>query len=140
MDTTVFSQVNWLAVLVAALAYFSLGALWFSKALFANKWIHHHNINPADPEMKKGTGAIMMACFILTFITTIALAVLIQKLQLNQAISGIKLGLLTGVSFAAIAISITYLFLRKSLALHFIDGLYHVAGHIIAAVILCIWK
>ena len=36
MDTSFFSDMNWLAVLVAAVANFMLGALWYSKALFVN--------------------------------------------------------------------------------------------------------
>jgi hypothetical protein len=54
--------------------------------------------------------------------------------------SGLKLGLMTGLLFSATAISITYLYIKKPIGLHFIDGLYHVVGQIVAAIILCIWK
>ena len=30
--------VNWLAVIVAAVAMFGLGAVWYSPALFVNQW------------------------------------------------------------------------------------------------------
>ena len=33
-----FSQLNWLAVIVAALVYFALGALWYSPMLFSRAW------------------------------------------------------------------------------------------------------
>ena len=77
--------------------------------------------------------------FLLFFVICIFLDSLINSLGLTQAISGLKLGLFTGVCFSAMAISITYLYLQNHRGLHFIDGLYHVAGQIIAAIILCAW-
>src|SRR5215218_5067207 len=140
MDISYFSHINWLAVLVAAIAYFALGALWFSKPVFGGKWVALHKINIEGPEAKKGVGAIMFGSFILMLIATIGLAILVARFHLYEAISGIKLGLFTGICFACTAISVTYLYIKKPAASHFIDGLYHVVGQIIAAIILCLWK
>ena len=139
MDTSIFSNLNWLHVLVAAIAYFALGAVWYS-ALFGKKWVAYQNINMNDPNAKKGTGAIMTASFVWMLITTIGLAILIHRLGLTGGASGAKLGLLTGLCFSAAAISISYLYVKKPAALHCIDGLYHVLGQVIAAVILCVWR
>lgn len=140
MNTTIFLNINWLAVLVAAIAYFALGALWYSP-LFGKKWIQYQNIDMNDPDIKKGAGGIMFGSFILMLIATIGLAILVERIQLNGGVlSGLKLGLVTGLLFSATAISITYLYIRKPAGLYFIDGLYHVVGQIIAAIILCIWK
>jgi hypothetical protein len=56
MDTTFFSEINWLAVLVSGLAYFALGALWYSPVLFSKKWIELGKIDINDPNAKKGVG------------------------------------------------------------------------------------
>lgn len=94
-----------------------------------------------NPEGKKGVGAIMLISFIWTVIIVTGLAVLISKITLEGgAFSAVKLGLTTGICFSALAISMNYLYLKKPLALHFIDGLYHVVGQIIAAIILVLWK
>ena len=140
MDTSYFSSINWLAVLVAAIAYFSLGAIWFSKPVFGARWIALHKINMDDPEVKKGVGAIMFGSFLLMLLATIGLAILVARFHFHEAISGIKLGLFTGICFASTAISVTYLYIKKPLASHFIDNLYHVVGQVIAAIILCVWK
>jgi hypothetical protein len=139
MGTEVFSHLNWLAVLVAAVAYFMLGALWYSKALFANTWIKTTGVNVNDPNAKKGVAAVMVMTLILEFITCIALAVIVERLGLSSAMSGLKLGLFTGICFSAVAVCISYMYQSKPKVLSAIDSGYHIVGNIIAAIILCVW-
>lgn len=139
MNTSIFSNINWLHVLVAAIAYFALGAIWYSF-LFQKKWIQYQKIDMNNPDGKKGVGAIMFMSFIWMFIASLGLAILIDKLKLTGgAMSGVKLGLTTGICFSASAVSTGYLYVKKPAGLHFIDGLYHIVGQIIAAVILMVW-
>ena len=139
MNTSLFTDMNWLAIAVATIVYFFLGAIWYT-ALFGKKWIQYQKINVNDPNMKEGSGVIMFMSFLLMAIAVICIALLVERMQLTQALSGIKLGLLTGLGFAITAISISYLYVKKPLGLHFIDGGYHLAGHIAAGVILCLWQ
>jgi hypothetical protein len=140
MNSEILSNLNWLHILVAAIAYFALGAIWYSF-LFQKPWIRYHKIDTSNPDGRKGVGAIMFLSFVLMFIITVGQAILIYRAGINGgAVSGVKLGLTTGVLFSATAISITYLYLKRPLGLHFIDGLYHVVGQVIAAVILCVWQ
>jgi hypothetical protein len=139
MDTTFLSNLNWLHILVAAIAYFALGSIWYS-GLFGKKWVAYQQINMNDPNAKKGVAAIMTGSFVWMFITSLGLAILVYRLGLTTASSGIKLGLLTGICFSAAAISVSYLYVKKPLGLHLIDSFYHIFGQIIAAIILCAWK
>jgi hypothetical protein len=139
MDTSFFSHANWLAIAVSALAYFALGGLWYS-ALFGKTWIKAAGIDMNNPDARKGAGGIMVLTLILEFVICTALAVLISRMMLTGGVlSGIKLGLLTGVCFSAIVIYISYLYQKKPMVLTMIDGGYHILGNIIAAVILCSW-
>lgn len=140
MNSDLLSNLDWLHILVAALAYFALGAIWYSF-LFQKQWVRYQNIDMNNPDARKGAGAIMFVSFIWMFLVTVGLAILISKMQLEGGVmSGVKLGLTTGVLFSAAAVSITYLYIKKPLGLHIIDGLYHVVGQIIAAVILLVWQ
>ena len=139
MGTEIFSHINWLAVLVATVAYFILGAIWYNKAVFGSKWAQGHGIKMNDPEAKKGAGKIMMISFVGFIVITITLAILIAKMSLTGIMSGVKLGLITGIGFSSMTICISYFYTKKPMALHFIDGAYHVVGQIVAAVILCLW-
>ena len=140
MNNELLSDINWLAVLVAALAYFMLGAIWYSKALFAPKWAKLVGIQMNSEGSKKGLGAMMMGSFILIIVTCIALALLVVRLDLFVLTSGIKLGLITGICFATTAVSISFIYEKRPTALYFIDCGYHVVGHIVAAIILVLWR
>ena len=135
--TDLFSNFPWLPVLLGAIGYFVLGALWYSKILFANKWITLTGININDPNAKKGVAVTMIMSFVVMFITSIGIGILAERLELRGWMSGLKLGALAGVCFGAAAISISYLYEKRPLALHLINGGYTVLGNIIAGIIIC---
>lgn len=141
MNTGFLSHINWLAVLVAAAAYFMLGALWYSKALFGTKWAQLVKLDTSNPDLKKGMGGMLVSTFVLTLLVCFGLEVLIVKFNFLQELSyGIKLGLLTGLAFATTAVSIHYVYENKPTNLYLINNGYHVIGHVIAASILVLWR
>ncbi|MBS1574228.1 MAG: DUF1761 domain-containing protein [Bacteroidetes bacterium] len=140
MNTELFTHVHWLAVIVAAIAYFMLGGLWYSKALFGPRWAALQKIDMNDPEMKKGVGAIMFYSFIMMLLTVIGLAILVVRMDIILVSGAIKLGLVTGLLVAVTSVSITFVYERKPMALHFISGGYLLLGNIVAAIILVLWR
>lgn len=141
MNTEFLSHINWLAVLVATAAYFMLGALWYSKALFGTKWAQLVKLDMNDPNLKKGFGGMMVSTFVLMLIVCFGLELLIVKINFAQDLMfGIKLGLLTGLAFATTAVSINYVYEKRPSNLYLINNGYHVLGHVIAATILVLWR
>lgn len=140
MGTETFSQFNWLAILVATLAFFALGAIWYSF-LFKNSWIKLTGVKMGDPNAKKGIAGIMISSFLMTLICAIGLALLLTKANTPLSwMSGAKVGLVAGVCFCATAISNSYLYEKRPLGLHLINGGYNVAGCIVAGIILALWR
>jgi Protein of unknown function (DUF1761) len=136
-----FDDISWIAVIVAALAYFVLGALWYSKILFAKRWIADLKIDVNDPNAKKGMGMMFGGSLVLMLVQCIALAVLVSRIEgLTSWMSGAKLGLLTGCCFCAAAVGVNYLYEKKPLSLFLINGGYAVVGNIIAGIIICCWR
>ena len=134
MDSTTFSNINWLHVLVAAIGYFALGAIWYS-VLFGKKWVAYQNINMDDPDAKKRNGGYYDRIFYINVDCDNWISYYRRKrLELNHFSSGVNWGLLTGLCFSATAISISYLYVKKPTGLHVDNGLYHIIGQIIAAV------
>ena len=137
MNTLFPDDMPWLAVLVGALAYFALGAIWYSKILFAKKWITYIKVDATNPGATKGMGVVMLTSFVWIFITCTGIAILRTRLDLDVWQSGIKLGLLTGICFGMAAISISYLYEKRPLGLHLINGGYTLLGNIIASLVIC---
>lgn len=136
-----FDYLNWPAIAVAALAYFVLGALWYSKVLFANRWIKDLKIDINDPNAKKGMGVMFGGSLVLMFVQSLAIAVIANRLEIIGSgwMSGVKLGALTGSCFCAAAVGVNYLYEKKPLSLWLINAGYAIVGNIIAAVIICSW-
>ena len=138
MHTEIFNHINWLAVLAAGLAYFFIGAIWYS-ALFGKKWREYNAVFINDANAKKGVASTMIISLILMIVCSLGLAILAKRFGIFGWTGGLKLGLLTGLCFAATAIHISYVYEKRPLGLHLINGLYNVAGNIIAAIIVCSW-
>ena len=94
----------------------------------------------SDPSATKGVAMIMISSVVLMFVSSLGIAILNDRLNLIGGWkSGLKLGLLTGLFFGASAISISYLYEKRPMGLHLINGLYTILGNIIAAIIICSW-
>ncbi len=139
MFNQVLEHISWLHILVAALAYFALGSVWYSPVLFAKKWLQLINVDMTNPDAKKGMAAMFAGSFVLMFITSFGLAILMQILPAIDAIGGIKLSLLIGICFSTTAVSINYIYTKKPLLLYVIDCGYHIVGITIAGAILAAW-
>ena len=136
-----FDYINWISVLVATVAYFMLGWLWYSKVLFVTKWIAYNKIDVSDPNAKKGMGMMFGGSFVLMFVQSLAIAIIASKLDvIGGWMSGLKIGAFTGCCFCATTIGVNYLYEKKPLGLFLINAGYAIVGNIIAAVIICYWN
>ena len=137
-----FDYLNWAAIAVAALAYFMLGALWYSKILFANRWIADLKIDINNPDAKKGMGMMFGGSFVLMFVQCLAIAIIAERLGIRGEgwMSGLKLGALTGGCLCAAAVGVNYLYEKRPFSLFLINGGYAIVGNIIAAIIICSWE
>lgn len=140
--TYLFDDLNWLAILVGALGYFVLGALWYSPVLFVKRWIAYLKIDVNAADAKKGMGLLFGGSFILMFIQSAAIAIVAERLGIRGDgwISGLKLGVMTGCCFCSATIGVNYLYEKKPLGLFLINAGYAVAGNIIAGIVICSWS
>jgi Protein of unknown function (DUF1761) len=141
MNTSFLDGINWLAVLVGGLAYFALGSVWYSPVLFSKKWIKHAGININNPNAKKGMGVMFGGSFVLMVLTALGISILANRMEVTACwLSGLKLGSITGLLIGSTAISVSYLYEKRPIGLHLINGGYTLLGNIIAAIIICCWR
>ena len=109
-------EVNYLAVLVAAIVAYALGSVWYSPMLFAKVWMaenvltmEKHKVNP--PAM----GPLLLIAFVCALIASFAMAVLLITPQHHSLVIGLKRGFAAGVCWIATAFGSSYAFEAKTL-------------------------
>ncbi|NOT52672.1 MAG: DUF1761 domain-containing protein [Chitinophagaceae bacterium] len=139
MGTDIFSNLPWLAILVGGVAYFVLGAIWYSF-IFKNAWIKASGVNVNDPNMKKGVAQTMVASLVLMIVASLGVAMFLSKIPGDSWMTGAKVGLVAGVCFSATAICISYLYEKRPWMLHVINAGYNVAGCVIAGIVIVLMR
>lgn len=130
----ILGEINWLAVVVATLASFMLGGLWYSKRLFGKAWMQE--VGLTDELVNKSNGARTFGgTFALQFVAAVAFAALLEG---GDWLAGLATGLWVGVFWVASAYGVTYLFEQRALRLWLINAgyymvLYALMGAIIGA-------
>jgi hypothetical protein len=115
-------DINWLGVLLAALATFVVGGVWYS-VLFAKVWQREAGVT--DEQLKRGTVLVFVGSFLLALVMAAVLAAFIGD---GGAGFGMLAGLAAGVAWVAAALGINYLFERRSLTLFAINASYNVVA------------
>lgn len=91
-----FSQINWLAILVATVAHFMLGGIWFA-ALFGKHYARALGIADRPPQKP---GLIFMAGpFVCGAITIVTTAVLLRALAITDYGNALTLGAIVGLGY-----------------------------------------
>jgi hypothetical protein len=115
-------EVNYLAVVIAAVASFLLGGLWYSNVLFGKAWQREAGVT--DEQLKNGN---MAKIFGLSLVLSL-LAAWVFALFLGPrppVALGLGAGFSAGLCWVAASFGINYLFERRSFRLFLINGGYH---------------
>lgn len=135
----VFSQINYLAVLVAAILYFVIGAMWYAPQLLGNAWMRERGLKPED--IQGGANpALLGTTFVALLVGALVMGYVVTASGTTGLVAGLITGLLVGAGFAATTIGITFLYEARSLKLFLIDTGYHLTGFAIAGILLSLWK
>src|SRR6185436_19934978 len=122
------TSVNIVAVFVAAILTFVLGAVWYSPVLFARQWMAAQGYTPdTAQQMRKGMWKAYVIAFVCYVVMAYVLALFASYMQATSFAQGLWLGFLTWLGFAATVGLTTHLFSRKPLAGWVIDAGYQLA-------------
>jgi len=133
------SDVNYLAVLVAGVAAFLLGFLWYSF-FFGKAW--QKELGFTDEYIQKGNMPLIFgSSFVMMIIMALGLALLMSghdAASMNWQ-TGLHYGLITGCLFVSTSMAINYLYQRRSIKLWLIDAGYQIAFLSIMGIISALW-
>lgn len=140
MSFDALGELNWLAVLVSTVAYFALGALWYSPQMFGKAW--QRSMGWEMPAGQRPNPAVFVAPLITCVIASIAVGALAESTGTDSFGEGIVLGLFAGIGISAAVLFVTAIFepTKPSRMTWFgITAGYHLVGLLIASVILSTW-
>jgi len=131
-------QINFLAVVAAALSTFVLGGLWYSPLLFGRAWMRANGFTEQQVQgfnKRRAFGG----SFVLALVMSANLAMFLTDPK-TTVIWGITAGALAGGGWVACAIAVTSLFENRSWAYIGINGGYQIVSFVVMGAILGAWR
>lgn len=132
-----FQNLNWLAIIVAALSAFALGGLWYSPLLFVKRWMNESGITQ-ESARESNMAKIFGLSAALAMVASFFLAMFLGKGAGGGM--GALAGFMAGFGWVFTFIGITYLFERKTFAHFLINASYAVASLTLMGFIIGIWQ
>jgi len=127
-------DMNYWAVLLAAVSSFMLGGLWYSPVLFGKIWNDENGGVKQDGHPAKVFGI----AFLFSLLAAVVFARWIGPVP--ELAYAIKHGIMAGFGMVAACFGINYQFANRSFKLWLIDGGYHTAQFLIFGLILGLWR
>lgn len=134
-------SINYLAVLVAAIAAFVLGAMWHGP-LFGKIWIKLAKVS--DKEMKEAQAQGMAKLMVIAFLQQLVMAFVIANFAAMWNATGLmgalNLAFWPWLGFVVTSHLNAVLWERKSLHLYLFNMVYIFVSMLLVSVILVFWK
>jgi hypothetical protein len=123
-------SLNWLAVIVSAVVYFAIGAVWFTPRLFGKPWMAAIGWDESRPRPEMNpVSYVGPAVFYL--VAAIATGLLANATGTDTLAEGIVLGLVVGIGYALVVTATDAVFdpnKPKPWNWFAISGAYHVVS------------
>ncbi|MEX2541551.1 MAG: DUF1761 domain-containing protein [Trueperaceae bacterium] len=129
-------DVNWLAVISAAVADMILGSLWYSPVLFGKQWMKA--IGKKPEELGSPTNAMIVAT-IVSLIFAFVLAVVLVSLQVTTLVGGAGVGLLLWFGFVLTNVALGLAFEGGNRTVGGLFLSYRLVAFLLAGAILGLW-
>ncbi len=132
------ADVNYLAVLVSAVAAMVVGAMWYGP-IFGKTWMAY--MGKTEEELKEGfnPGKTYGMAFIGHFIALAMMGNLFVYVEVITLMGALHTAFWTWLGFTFATTFITGLFEDKKFGLVLIDELYHLVVFLVGAIIIYIW-
>ncbi|HVQ44637.1 MAG TPA: DUF1761 domain-containing protein [Candidatus Saccharimonadia bacterium] len=126
-------EISFWWVLLAAVVYFGIGAVWYSPVMFSKMWAE-------EIKRKKADMTMALPAMVTTFVTILVLvgveAWFVTATGTSGWMNGAMLGFKLWLGFAATTALINSSFQNGSMRLYAIDQGYHLIGIALAGAIL----
>lgn len=134
-------EVNYLAVLVAAVGSMVLGGLWWSPLLFGKSWMAAMGKTEADiPAMKKKAPLGYAVSFIGALVTSYVMAHMVDYTGADDLLTGIKTGFWIWLGFVVTTHIGLTIFEGRPMKVFTINTTFNFVNLAMMGVINAVWK
>ncbi len=134
---SIFMDVNFWAVLLAAFTKVAIGSFWYSPLILGKGWMEENNLCEAD--FKKGHPIWLMALLSLSFAFIAALAMAFFITPDSTFLSGTGMGALVSIVWISTSKANTTIYENYTLKHYLIHAGYDICGYIAMGAILGSW-
>lgn len=136
----ILTTLNYPAVIVAAIAYFAIGAVWYTP-LFGKAWQKETGVK-MDGKGKFPVGQFVFGMggqLVSSFLYSMGIALMIEAMNKPGWLAGLGTGIAVSIFFA-FPVNSGKLFFQNKPRLFWIDFGYNTAGAVAAGIILGLWR
>jgi hypothetical protein len=130
--------INYVAVLVAALSGFAVGAIWYGP-LFGKHWMLV--AGPQNEENPRfNVPGIYALTFLLSLLAAVIMALVMHQVHASGALAGARIGALLWLGFILTVRVTEAMFNGTNMRLVMIDAGYRLIWTVVMGVILGVWR
>lgn len=137
MILDMLGELNWIAIVVATLAWFAFSAIWYSVPPLSKAWASAARVDTT------GDGPPLALLFIPTligyFVTTVVIALLAEGIGAQTVSDGVVLGVVLGVGFGMVGALVNQVYEGKGNSYFLINGINAVIAYAIVGAIVAVW-
>ena len=134
-------EINYLAVLAAAIVSMAIGMAWYSEFLFGSMWMKLMGFTSKDIEKgkKEGMGKLMLAAFVGSLVMSYILSLFIKYVQASTTLEGLEVGFWLWLGFLATSMLNSVLWEGKPTKLYLINVSHQLVSMLAMSLILILW-
>lgn len=134
-------MINYVSVLVAALAAFVVGFLWHGP-VFGKLWMKLSNITPEQLEKAKQQSMAprIIGAFVQQLITAYVLAIFLMGVSTLDAVMAIRMAFWIWLGFVATVLLNGVLWENRTMKLYLFNVVYHLVNLIVMALVIGLWR
>ena len=129
-------EINYLAVLLAAVVYMIVGSLWYSPLLFAKPWMKLLGISKDKMGNPDSLPKLLIISFVCGLVMAYVLSHVINAFQATNAVDGAMGGFWMWLGFVATYGLVNTLYAGKPLKLFYIDTGYYLVSLVLMGMVI----
>lgn len=132
-----FADINIFSILVAALAYMVIGAIWYSPFLFGTLWMEEMNFSPDKMDDQKKA---MSFSAIVAVVLAIGLAFIANTFTFTTVDQALEAGVLLWATLTAAPMATDVIFQKQPFKVYVVNAAYHLVAILCMLIIIVSWQ